>query len=223
MKDAPHASPSDGAHAATSSADRRVWPRIPAKEIPQLSAELTTGPDIRLIDISKGGALFECSKRLVPSSTVALRLVTPDGTHIVRGRVVRSRIVRLERGGLGYEAAISFNEALREFVEAPAAHVPAAQPETAPAAAAAAAPAAPFAEVLAASGHPAETAQPAQPPQESQSGAPAETTGAPESSAAPAPDAQPYDETWLPPIMTLTASVLPTSEELRAIFNGNDW
>jgi hypothetical protein len=77
--------------------------------------------------------------------------------------------------------------------------------------------------VLAASGHPAETAQGAQPPQESQSGAPADATGAPESSATPAPDTQPYDETWLPPIMTLTASVLQTSEELRAIFNGNDW
>src|SRR5262245_66002085 len=115
MKDAPHASPSDGAPAATSTADRRVWPRIPAKEVPKLTAELTTGPDIRLIDISKGGALFECSKRLVPSSTVALRIVTPDGTHIVRGRVVRSRIVRLERGGLGYEAAIAFNETLREL------------------------------------------------------------------------------------------------------------
>ena len=211
MKDAPHASPSDGAHAATSSADRRVWPRIPAKEIPQLSAELTTGPDIRLIDISKGGALFECSKRLVPSSTVALRLVTPDGTHIVRGRVVRSRIVRLERGGLGYEAAISFNETLQEFVETPAAAAPAPPIDTAPAAPAAA-PAAPFADVLAASGHPPEPAHPAQT---------AAPPPAPEATAAP--DAQPADEPWVPPIMTLTASVLQTSEELRAIFNGNEW
>ena len=211
MKDAPHASPSDGAHAATSSADRRVWPRVPAKEIPQLSAELTTGPDIRFIDISKGGALFECSKRLVPSSTVALRLVTPDGTHIVRGRVVRSRIVRLERGGLGYEAAISFNETLQEFVETPAATAPAPPIHIEPAAPAPAS-AAPFADVLAASGHPTEEAPLAQtvaPPP------------APETTAAA--DAQPADEPWVPPIMTLTASVLQTSEELRAIFNGNDW
>ena len=94
-----------------------VRDHVPAAQLPQLSATLTTGPDIRLIDISRGGALFECSKRLVPQSAVALRLVTPDGTHIVRGRVVRSRIVRMERGGLGYQAAIAFNEALRDLIE----------------------------------------------------------------------------------------------------------
>ena len=97
-------------------ANRRVFERIPATQLPQMSATLTTGPDIRLIDVSRGGALFECSKRLVPASAVALRLVTPDGTHIVRGRVVRSRIVRLERGGLGYQAAISFNEPLKDLI-----------------------------------------------------------------------------------------------------------
>ena len=210
MKQAPQSSPSDGTSAATA-ADRRVWPRIPASELPDLSVNLTTGPDIRLIDISRGGALFECSKRLVPASTVALRLVTPDGTHIVRGRVVRSRIVRLERGGLGYQAAIAFNETLQELKEPqaraagdepPAVGVDTPAPEATPAASLWAG----AVDEPAAGAGQGEAATAAADP-----AADATTT---EHSA---------DAAWVPPTLTLTASVLQTSEELREIFNGNDW
>ena len=168
-------------------ANRRVFERIPATKLPQLSATLTTGPDIRLIDVSRGGALFECSKRLVPASAVALRLVTPDGTHIVRGRVVRSRIVRLERGGLGYQAAISFNEPLKELINGD----------------------------VAAPGRPPAPAEAAADP------APAAAEAAPVAEE-PAKEALGAEDLDLP-IMTLTASVLHSSAELREIFNGNDW
>ena len=163
-------------------AERRNWPRIPADALPNVSAKLATGPDIRLVDLSRGGARFECEKRLLPGAKVALRLVTPDGTLVVRGRVVRSRIVRLERGGLGYDAAIAFNETLSQMLEEP-------------------------------------NARPAQ-----------ESQGA---QAAPMPDGADKDdgrpevplESWLPPVelMTVTASVPQTSEELKEIFDGNDW
>jgi hypothetical protein len=194
MKPAPFSSIAD-AGTTTTTDNRRAWPRIPAAQLPQLSATLTTGPDIRLIDISRGGALFECSKRLVPSSAVALRLVTPDGAHIVRGRVVRSRIVRMERGGLGYQAAVAFNEALKDFIDEPraGASAPAGQ---------AASPAAPAPPVT---------------------GSPADSSIEP---AAPADDCalvEDGDEAGVPPIMTLTASVLHSSDELREMFNGNDW
>jgi hypothetical protein len=188
-----------------------VWPRIPASELPDLSVNLTTGPDIRLIDISRGGALFECSKRLVPASTVALRLVTPDGTHIVRGRVVRSRIVRLERGGLGYQAAIAFNETLQELKEpqAPAAGdeppVVSADPPAPEATAAASLWAGAVGEPAAGVGQ----------------GEAATTAADPASDATTTVPCA--DAAWVPPMLTLTASVLQTSEELREIFNGNDW
>jgi hypothetical protein len=212
MKQAPQSSPSDGTSAATA-ADRRVWPRIPASELPDLSVNLTTGPDIRLIDISRGGALFECSKRLVPASTVALRLVTPDGTHIVRGRVVRSRIVRLERGGLGYQAAIAFNETLQELKEP---QPPAAADEPPPASSEEPTPEpTPAASLWAGA-----VAEPAAANGEGEAATP--PTG-----ADAAPDAttngHSADAVWMPPMLTLTASVLQTSEELREIFNGNDW
>jgi hypothetical protein len=166
-----------------SEAERRSWPRIPAEALPNVSAKLATGPDIRLVDLSRGGARFECEKRLLPGAKVALRLVTPDGTLVVRGRVVRSRIVRLERGGLGYDAAIAFNETLNEVIE--------------------------------------ERANPAAPAEEGQA-----------QSGDPAPardrdDAAPEVplESWVPPVelMTVTASVPQSSEELKEIFDGNDW
>ena len=166
-----------------SEADRRNWPRIPAEALPNVSAKLATGPDIRLVDLSRGGARFECEKRLLPGAKVALRLVTPDGTLVVRGRVVRSRIVRLERGGLGYDAAIAFNETLNEMIEEPAAGAGAA----------------------------AETQLGA--------GAGTETTDKDDG----APDVP--LESWVPPVelMTVTASVSQSSEELKEIIDGNDW
>ena len=193
MKPAPFSSIADDG-TVTATDNRRAWPRIPAAQLPQLSATLTTGPDIRLIDISRGGALFECSKRLVPASAVALRLVTPDGTHIVRGRVVRSRIVRMERGGLGYQAAVAFNEALKELMDEPAAGSSAPAPPSAPAAT-------PAAVTVVSPVDPASAPQP----------------------AVDDPAGAESDDAWLAPIMTLTASVLQSSEELREMFNGNDW
>lgn len=162
-------------------AERRNWPRIPADALPNVSAKLATGPEIRLVDLSRGGARFECEKRLLPGAKVALRLVTPDGTLVVRGRVVRSRIVRLERGGLGYDAAIAFNETLSQMLE-----------------------------------------EPNRSKQDS-----------PDAPAAPAPPVADKDdgapevplESWVPPVelMTVTASVPQSSEELKDIFDGNDW
>ncbi len=84
-----------------------------------MGARLASGAEIRLIDLSRGGAQFECDRRFLPNSTISLRLVTPDATFVVSGRVVRSRIVRLERGGLGYNVAVSFNELLQHLLEVP--------------------------------------------------------------------------------------------------------
>ena len=164
-------------------AERRNWPRIPAEALPNLSAKLATGPDIRLVDLSRGGARFECEKRLLPGAKVALRLVTPDGTLVVRGRVVRSRIVRLERGGLGYDAAIAFNETLSQMIEEPLARA--------------------GGQTSAERGS-VETLEVID-----------KEDRAPEGPL----------ESWVPPVelMTVTASVSQTSEELKEIFDGNDW
>lgn len=98
----------------------------------------------------------------------------------------------MERGGLGYQAAIAFNEALKDFIDEPGAGTPA------PASAGKAAP--PVA-VVAPADPAIEPADPADNP------TPAEAS----------------EDAWVPTIMTLTASVRHSSDELREMFNGNDW
>jgi hypothetical protein len=97
--------------------ERRVHPRLPAAQLP-FTAAFAPGPDVRLIDLSRGGARFECERRLLPGSTVALRLITPDGAVVVRGRVVRSRIAKIDQSGLVYEVAAAFNEMLSALADA---------------------------------------------------------------------------------------------------------
>ena len=93
-----------------------MHPRLPADQLP-FTAAFAPGPDVRLIDLSRGGARFECERRLLPGSTVALRLVTPDGAVVVRGRVVRSRIAKIDQSGLVYEVAAAFNETLSALAD----------------------------------------------------------------------------------------------------------
>ncbi|HKV99018.1 MAG TPA: PilZ domain-containing protein [Vicinamibacterales bacterium] len=107
--------------------ERRIHPRLPADQLP-FTAAFAPGPDVRLIDLSRGGARFECERRLLPGSTVALRLVTPDGAVVVRGRVVRSRIAKIDQTGLVYEVAAAFNETLTALADEPAPQAAAAEP-----------------------------------------------------------------------------------------------
>jgi PilZ domain-containing protein len=157
--------------------ERRVFRRLAADQLP-VTAAFAPGPDVRLVDLSRGGARFECERRLLPGSSVALRLVTPDGTVVVRGRVVRSRIAKIDQHGLVYEVAAAFNETLTTLADD-----------------------GDEAAAVAADASPAEGT------------APAVEAGAAASDA----------DQWPDVITTVTATVTQSSDELREIFNGNDW
>ena len=178
------------AQAGASGSNRRAHTRLRAEDLKGLGARLASGAEIRLIDLSRGGAQFECDRRFLPNSTISLRLVTPDSTFVVSGRVVRSRIVRLERGGLGYNVAVSFNEPLQHLIEEP---TPAPAPDAEPAAA-------------------TTTAATAVEPTPSDADVTAEEAAAFEATAPTAPTT-----------MTVTAAVDRSGEELRDLFNGNNW
>jgi hypothetical protein len=100
-------------------AERRRWPRVSAERLAQVAARLSTGADVRLVDLSRGGARLETDRRMLPNSTIALKLLASDAQFVVTGRVVRSRVIRLSAGGLGYDVAVSFNEPLHQFSELP--------------------------------------------------------------------------------------------------------
>ncbi len=56
---------------------------------------------------------------MLPNSSVALKLIAAGSAFVITGRVVRSRVIRLGQGGLGYDVAVSFNEPLQHFAELP--------------------------------------------------------------------------------------------------------
>lgn len=200
--------------------ERRTHQRVPASRLAGMKAQLTTGPAVVLKDVSRSGARFQSESRLLPGLTVALKMVTPDGVVAVRGRVVRSRLVRLDSGGMGYEAAVSFTDLLPGLADEPPPAKAAAVPPSAPqAVSAAAVAAAPVPTVTTA---PALTA--AAPPSPSPFAGLADDASPTARAAAPVPpDAETDDDDDLPMMMLVTASVSQTTAELHEMFNGNDW
>jgi hypothetical protein len=204
-----------GEAAAATGADRREHVRVRPDGNNQLAATLASGSDIHLIDLSRGGAQFECERRFLPNAAVSLRLRTQDGEVLVTGRVVRSRIVRLVSGGLGYLVAVAFAKELQtELDAAPPAARPLASSELADA---------------------TEAAPPSVPPEPT---LPAVySTGI--AAAAPLLPLLPTDVSAdisadealafeagteiAPAMLMVTASVDRTSEQLHDMFNGNDW
>ena len=219
----PEAGTIDTMEPSASGADRRIHVRIRPDENNRLAATLASGSDIRLIDLSKGGAQFECDRRFLPNATVSLRLLTRDGEVLVTGRVVRSRIVRVVSGGLGYLVAMAFSKPLQSDVLEEAAQTTPAAPaaQTAPATLGSSLPEdapamAPVALEVVARQSPA-------------------TPGAVDAASADVPEPPfadisaeeaLYFETCAelaPAMLTVTAAVDRTSEQLNDMFGGNDW
>jgi hypothetical protein len=98
--------------------ERRASPRRPASELPFLkSVKLLAGPEVRLIDVSRGGAQLESETPLPPGTRVCLRLVTTDTTLLIDGRVLRSRVSCLQPGLVRYRSAVAFDEEVALFSE----------------------------------------------------------------------------------------------------------
>src|SRR5688572_8259551 len=92
--------------------NRREWPRVPADQLADTALRLANGSEVRLVDLSRGGARLETDRRMLPNSTIAVKLVTGGESFVITGVVVRSRVIRLSQGGLGYDVAIAFNDAV---------------------------------------------------------------------------------------------------------------
>ncbi|MEZ5317550.1 MAG: PilZ domain-containing protein [Vicinamibacterales bacterium] len=206
--------------------DRREHQRVPASQLSGIRAQLPTGPEVILKDLSRSGARFQSESRLLPGLSVALKVVTPDGDVAIRGKVVRSRLVRLDKGGMGYEAAVAFTELLPDFEsEAPAKPAvppqeravsgkdaaPPARPAEGTGATAGAAPAS--GTTGAAEATPASAAQ--------RSAGHTATDSSPRTSTAG--DPSPSEEDEVPMMLLVTACVPQTVAEIRELFNGNDW
>jgi hypothetical protein len=93
--------------------ERRRHPRKPPSAIPHLKAvRIVAGPEAKLINISRSGALIETEARLAPSSQIGLRLVTAEAVLMLKGRVVYSRTAALGSSTIRFQSAIEFDEEL---------------------------------------------------------------------------------------------------------------
>lgn len=107
-------------HDKSGDQNRRTWSRMSAGAIPGVRATLSSGATVELVNVSRGGAQFRTASRMLPGLSVTLRLVTADGQLTMKGRVVRSTMVKMANGTLGYEVGVSFDQELPGAGPAPA-------------------------------------------------------------------------------------------------------
>ena len=90
--------------------DRRQASRVPPDCTPwPAAALLRPGQDVRVINVSCGGALIESGNRMNPGMRTELQLCGVM-RRIVRGRIARCRVTRLDP--VRYEGAIVFDQSL---------------------------------------------------------------------------------------------------------------
>ena len=96
--------------------ERRRWPRIPTSLLRDLSATIASTPDAQLVDLSRGGALFEVAGRCAVGTSLRVKLERPGGEPIVAAAtVVRGNVISITDGRIKYRVAVAFEEAIPEL------------------------------------------------------------------------------------------------------------
>jgi hypothetical protein len=89
--------------------ERRAAPRrSPAATIWLPQALLRPGLEVRVLNLSTGGALVHTGSRLRPGGATELQLFSDRRRRAIRATIGRCRVARLEP--LVYEAALCFDE-----------------------------------------------------------------------------------------------------------------
>ena len=94
----------------TNFVERRKNPRFDRSDIPSLkSIHLVAETEIKLINISRGGALIEAQRRMMPGSPISLKISYAKKVYHLAGKVLRSNIREIDKM-VTYRVAIVFNE-----------------------------------------------------------------------------------------------------------------
>lgn len=89
---------------------RRAVRRSPAPTEPLSRVRLRTGHNLDMVDISDWGALVEGAARLLPGTHVDVHVVLTDGRVLIRCRVARSFVHRVEAEAIRYRSALAFEK-----------------------------------------------------------------------------------------------------------------
>jgi hypothetical protein len=96
-----------------STPNRRLAPRHARVEDHGIvHARLRRGSSVTIVDASAGGILIETTDRLLPGAAVELQMQTPTTHASMRGRVLRSAVVRVRPSSVSYRGAIAFDRHL---------------------------------------------------------------------------------------------------------------
>jgi PilZ domain-containing protein len=96
----------------TMAPERRARRRLQVKEHGVVLTRVRPGYRAHLVDVSASGALIETSYRLLPGTSVELHLETGAAHTNIRGRVLRSAVVRVRPSSVCYRGAIAFDRDL---------------------------------------------------------------------------------------------------------------
>ncbi len=90
----------------------RQWPRFSPAEVPSLkSISSNAGMEMKVVNVSRGGALLETEVRLPPGTGIMLKVVTVEGVIQIAGHVLRSSVSSL-KGIPKYQSAVAFESPL---------------------------------------------------------------------------------------------------------------
>ena len=96
---------------------RRAVRRTPQPEEALSRVRLRLGRELIVINISSSGVFLEGLTRLLPNTHTDIHIVTRNGRVLVRARVVRALVWRLERDRVCYRTALAFDTAVDTEVE----------------------------------------------------------------------------------------------------------
>lgn len=88
---------------------RRAIRRSVSADEPLAHARLRTGGQLRVVEASSWGALVETRDRLLPGRHLDVHIVSAEGRQLVRCRVARAFVVKVDADALHYHAALSFD------------------------------------------------------------------------------------------------------------------
>jgi hypothetical protein len=83
-----------------------------ATDEPLAHAKLRTGGQLVVLDASNWGALAETTHWLPPGRHLDVHIVTSGGRTLVRSRVARAYVCRLQSDAIHYHAALTFDHSI---------------------------------------------------------------------------------------------------------------
>ena len=90
--------------------ERRSHPRIPARLLPTLSAQLSGGSKVTLLDLSQHGVRLETTRHMRPGQVVSVRFSIDDQIVTINASVIRASVVRVEAEEVRYETGLRLND-----------------------------------------------------------------------------------------------------------------